>query len=517
MDHINSYFINDPATIESRISTFWEQQEKFRDHPLPTELSNHDTYNLSELAKFDPIKGARAIFNIDLKTVQKLKKKVQELEQLRADILKTIKNGNKVYICGCGASGRLAVCLEYLWRTQFSEKARDSLIGFLAGGDNAMIKSLEGFEDHKDLGIKQLYLAGFKRGDLLISTTASGESPFAIGAVEEAARVSIKPWFIHCNTNEALAGRIKDHVIYNSKVNTMSLFVGQMALSGSTRMQATTALMLGIGLPLFYENINKALDALLEVLEKVDFAGLEDFIVREADIYQSKEFVLYDTPSIYGITVLTDTTERSPTFNLTPFENQLDPQKKPAFCYLLFFNADTPENAWNALLGRKPRTLEWTKETSLRNLMGFDFSKNIVAYRSKYASPSHYFRISKEKGFLHLSLDELKKQIDISNLSPLFEQLLLKLILNTCSTLVMGRLGFYEGNLMTSLYPSNSKLIDRAIRYINFILRMKYNIILKYEVIAENMFVELKKLSPHESIVLKTVEKLKKKNKKEGT
>lgn len=505
--------MKDLEIIEIRIKTFWEQQEKFRDHPLLTELPNPDTYNLSELAKINPKEGVKAIFNVDLKAVRKLKEKVQEIEQLRADILKTIKNGNKIYICGCGASGRLAVELEYLWRMQSSEETKDSLIGFLAGGDNAMIRSLEGFEDHKDLGIKQLYLAGFKRGDLLIGATASGESPFIIGATEEAARVSVKPWFIHCNTNEALAGRIKDHVLYNTNVNMASLFVGQMALSGSTRMQATTALMLGIGLPLFYENINDSLDTLLDILGKVDFAGLEDFIIREVYIYKNKEFVLYDTVSLYGITVLTDTTERSPTFNLTAFENQLALKKNPSWCYLLFSKADTTENAWSTLLGRKPRPLEWTEETSLRTLMGFDFSRNIVEYRSKYANPSHYFRITKEKGFLSLSLDELKKQIDVSNLSPLFEQLLLKLILNTCSTLVMGRMGFYEGNLMTSLYPSNSKLIDRAIRYIDFILKMKENMAVKYETIAENMFVELKKLRPNESIVMKTVEKLKKNRK----
>lgn len=504
-------FMEKLGTIEGRIKTFWEQQEKFRNHPLLTELPNPDTCNLSELAKFDPKRGISTIFNVDLKAVRKLKEKVREIEQLRVDILKTMKNGNKVYICGCGASGRLAVELEYLWRTQSPKETRDSLIGFLAGGDNAMVKSLEGFEDHKDLGIKQLYLAGFKKGDLLISATASGESLFVIGAAEEAARVSIKPWFIHCNTNEALAGRIKDHLIYNTNVNIMSLFVGQMALSGSTRMQATTALMLGIGLSMFYDNINKALDSFLDILGKVDLTGLEDFVIREADIYKNKEFVLYDTVPLYGITVLTDTTERSPTFNLTAFENQLDLEKNPAWCYLLLSGADTPKNAWNALLGRTPRPLEWSEETSLRSLMGFDFSRSIGEYRNEYASPSHYFRINKEKGFLRFSFGKLEKQIDVRSLSHLFEQLLLKLILNTCSTLVMGRLGLYEGNLMTSLYPSNSKLIDRAIRYINFILKMKENMTVKYETIAENMFVELKKLRPNESIVMKTVEKLKKK------
>jgi len=41
----------------------------------------------------------------------------------------------------------------------------------------------------------------------------------------------------------------------------------------------------------------------------------------EAKIYQNKDKIFYETNSRFGLTVLTDTTERSPTFSLTPFEN----------------------------------------------------------------------------------------------------------------------------------------------------------------------------------------------------
>ena len=51
--------------------------------------------------------------------------------------------------------------------------------------------------------------------------------------------------------------------------------------------------------------------------------------------------------------------------------------------------------------------------------------------------------------------------------TPLFKHLVLKMILNTHSTLIMGRLGRYEGNVMTYVRASNNKLIDRAIRYID--------------------------------------------------
>jgi N-acetylmuramic acid 6-phosphate etherase len=78
------------------------------------------------------------------------------------------------------------------------------------------------------------------------------------------------------------------------------------------------------------------------------------------------------------------------------------------------------------------------------------------------------------------------------------------MILNTHSTLVMGRLGRYEGNIMTYVRASNNKLIDRAIRYIDLILRNK-NITLSYEDLAQILFEMIEKTPVDHAIVLATV------------
>jgi N-acetylmuramic acid 6-phosphate etherase len=495
--------------IENRIKVFLEQQGKFCNHPLQTELPNSETYELSTLAKTDLIKAIKTLQNVDIKAVNKMLDYVPQLEELRKQINKTFKSGNRVYLCGCGASGRLAVLLEYLWRQSFPDDKKENVIGLLAAGDSAMIKSLEGFEDHGSLGVKQLIKAGFQDGDLLISASASGESPFLLSATEYASKTSTKPWFLHCNTNKALKGRMKNHVIYNQNVISLSLYVGQMALTGSTRMQATTALMLGIGLPLFCNgSIEKELGFFVSFIKNTDISPLKDIIVNEAHAYENHEYVLYDTDSRYGITVLTDTTERAPTFNLVPFENQLDEDKKPSWCYLLFSEAEDVEEAWKMLLGRPVRTLNWNFETSFKRLLGFDFSRSIIELRNSYAAPSHILSIKKIENAIEIAFQGKIASFNVSELTPLFEQLFLKLLLNTASTLVLGRLGFFEGNLMTSLYPSNSKLIDRAIRYIDFMVNVKSGRKLQYDVIANYMFEELKKIKPNESIVNKTVAKI---------
>ena len=286
-----------------------------------------------------------------------------------------------------------------------------------------------------------------------------------------------------------------------------------MALTGSTRMQATTALMLGIGLPLFNYDIEEQLNKFAAIVQKLDFSMLPSFIEKEADTYKNNEYVFYDIDDYYGITVLTDTTERTPTFNLIPFENQCDilphnDMVKASWCYILLKNAKSSEEAWEMLLGRKPRTLDWTNETSYKRLLGFNFSKELIDIRGSYAKPYYFYRIKKENNSIVLKFKGNTASFDVDGFNPLFEQLVLKLVLNTASTILMGRMGCYEGNLMTSLYPSNSKLIDRSIRYIDFILKNKHNINMIYEDIASNMFEELYKLNPGESIVLKTVKKI---------
>ena len=76
------------------------------------------------------------------------------------------------------------------------------------------------------------------------------------------------------------------------------------------------------------------------------------------------------------------------------------------------------------------------------------------------------------------------------------------------STLLMGRLGRFEGNLMTWVYPSNGKLIDRAARYTQILLRRSGYGDFSYDEIIRAQFICKNELSSKESIVHKTMQKL---------
>jgi N-acetylmuramic acid 6-phosphate etherase len=360
----------------------------------------------------------------------------------------------------------------------------------MAGGDTALIRSIEDFEDHPEFAHRQMEALGFSEKDLLIASTEGGETPFVIGAAEKAAEISrYNPWFLYCNPDEQLI-HLTDRtrrILNHPGVSRINLATGPMALSGSTRMQASTVLMYAIGLALlssFTElDVNRQLERLLSAMHETDYDFLKDFIQQESEIYRRGDFMVYHSEGDLGICILTDTTERAPTFSLHPFENYRHPKKIPSLVYLCLPEAENATDGWKRLLLRPPRPLDWPEYpvTTHEQMMGFDFSRELLQKRRQLVSPAsmHDFRIMREKSGIQLSLQgikntvhqgEVQKTLPVGDLSLLHQHLLLKMLLNIHSTLVMGKLGRYEGNLMTYVRPSNYKLIDRTARYITLLL-----------------------------------------------
>ena len=103
---------------------------------------------------------------------------------------------------------------------------------------------------------------------------------------------------------------------------------------------------------------------------------------------------------------------------------------------------------------------------------------------------------------------ELAHDLSLDGAPPLFQHLLLKQLLNIHSTLVMGRLGRYEGNLMTWVTPTNRKLIDRATRYVRHLLADAGRPGATYEEVVHRLFAEMQTTPPGESVVRGTFRSL---------
>ncbi len=490
---------------------------------LVTESPHPDTARLSDLASEDLPAAISILKQLDTHTLRVLAGKKAEICYLKNVIRDTFRAGNNIYFCGCGATGRLSLTIETLWRQQHEKDVTGNRVfSFMSGGDVALIRSIENFEDYPQYGARQLIEAGFKEGDLLIATTEGGETPFVIGAVEKALKLSSrKPFFLYCNPDDILC-RVAERsqmVIQNKGIEKINLTTGPMAVTGSTRMQASTILLAAAGIALLYnehddEYLSGKINSLAEFWDAADIQFIENFVVKESGFYQKGEYVLYDTDGQLGITIITDTTERSPTFSLYPFENLSEPDQNLSLCYLYMPGAKSSSEAWESLLRRSPRALEWPDINgiaSMKRLLGFDFSSNLIARRKlhKEHPVHHQFRIHFDGTAIHFSLGGEKQAIDTPFSDPILIHLLLKMILNTHSTLVMGRLGRYEGNIMTFVRASNNKLIDRAIRYIDLILKNK-NITLPYNTLAYILFEMMEKTPVDSSIVLATVQEIEK-------
>jgi N-acetylmuramic acid 6-phosphate etherase len=466
----------------SKAEAFLKVAPQFKLGELDTEKPHPKTSQLSALVEEDLPQAVSILREVDLDALEVIRHRAGEISRMKAAIEDVLAAGKRVFLTGCGSTGRLSHVLEVLWRKEREGTSlEDSVIAFMAGGDTALIKAIEDFEDYPDRAHRQLVQMGFAEGDMLIASTEGGETPFVIGATEKAAELSRqRPWFLYCNPDDQLMGLTDrtTRILNHPGVIRINLSTGPMALSGSTRMQASTVLMYAIGLALLnaFGDLDAAAETetLISFIRQADYGFIGEFINRESEHYKKGDYLVYSTHDDLGICVLTDTTERAPTFSLKPFENFLAPEPSPSLVYLCLPGTGDSPSAWKKLLGRDPRPLDWEEYpiTSSHVLPGFDFSSKLPEKRKALIGGASLpvFDISRSQGIVTLMLDDLSAAVPLPGLNLLHQHLLLKMLLNLHSTLVMGKLGRYEGNLMTYVRPSNNKLIDRAARYIMILL-----------------------------------------------
>jgi N-acetylmuramic acid 6-phosphate etherase len=481
---------------------------------LDTEGFHPLTARLSEQAQQDLPAALRSLQAVDVAALERFQGKTAGVAQLAQAVKETFAAGGRVFLCGCGATGRLSLAGEWLGRAGLLPgELAERVIGFMAGGDAALIRSIENFEDFPDYGARQLDELGFGEGDLLIASTEGGETPWVIGAVERAVDVSRHaPWFLYCNPDAQLrlVAERSRRVLDDARVRKLNLHVGPMALAGSTRMQASTVLLAAVGLALEHHRdpakIAPASAAFLDFVRAADFAALAPLTAAEAAVYKNKGQTLYSTRTA-GLTTLTDTTERSPTFSVAAFENTLAPEQPASLTYLHWPESNDAAAAWRALLLREPRTLEWAglkKLTSRAWLDGYDFSDRVLTRRAS----GPVVQVEIENGFIQFTLDHRTLAFPAPPGGLLAAHLFLKLLLNAHSTAVMARLDRCRGNLMTYVRASNLKLIDRAVRYARHLWKQETGEEIPYEIVVRALFAIRPILAPDELAVLRVVEYL---------
>jgi N-acetylmuramic acid 6-phosphate etherase len=139
--------------------------------------------------------------------------------------------GGRLVYAGAGTAGRLGVLDASECPPTFNT-APEQVVGVIAGGSAALVNSVEGAEDSRQMAAADLDALGVGAADTVVGISASGRTPYAVGAVEHAKAQGALTVGLSCNADSPLA-KAADHGI--------EVVVGPELLTGSTRLKAGTA------------------------------------------------------------------------------------------------------------------------------------------------------------------------------------------------------------------------------------------------------------------------------------
>ncbi|MDX9915654.1 MAG: N-acetylmuramic acid 6-phosphate etherase [Sphaerochaeta sp.] len=195
---------------------------------MTTEQRNERSTRIDEASTVEILR----IMNGEDKTVPyAVERQLPSIAALVEDIVSSFKRDGRLFYIGSGTSGRLGVLDASECPPTFGVP-RTMVQGLIAGGREALVRSIEDAEDNENEGVEELKRLGFNDHDTLVGITASGQAPYVLGAMAYAKSVGATVGAISCNADSKTFA-IADHAIF--------LDVGPEVITGSTRLKAGTA------------------------------------------------------------------------------------------------------------------------------------------------------------------------------------------------------------------------------------------------------------------------------------
>ena len=173
----------------------------------------------------------RIINDEDRKIPRAVANEIPQISVAVEAIIDTIKDGGRVFFAGAGTSGRMGVIEAAELPPTFGLPS-EFFKGIIAGGTKAMFESVEAEEDNQSSGKKVLKTQGLGGKDLLLALSASGKTPYVLGALRQAHKEGAKTIALTCSRNSPM-----------EEMSDISIVVdtGAEIVAGSTRMKAGTA------------------------------------------------------------------------------------------------------------------------------------------------------------------------------------------------------------------------------------------------------------------------------------
>lgn len=523
------------ARAKNEAQLFLENDREYQMGYVDAEKPHPLTRRLSQTCAESIAEGAKMLLSVDREMSMQAEKTLSgnEFAKFADMVRRVIASGGRVIWSGCGSSGRLSMILEHSWRyaiaklsehypeskTALNDKL-ESVGNIMTGGDYAIIRAAECFEDSIRLGRHQAELLNLGKNDLLVGVTATGETTSVLGTAERALEDGASVYMLICSDPAPLLkkmGRIK-YVYNHPKCNVMSLPCGPMALTGSTRMQSSTFEQFAgaVALEGALYDILRSCDVdvhfrgyswygkkLVEMTEKLmsnkALEKIADLSKYEQSVYENGGYMTLYADK-YFIDALTDTTERAPTFATPPFCSSEMKDRLLPLAFIKNPTCDT-EEAWTRCFLRQPQCIEWGADVyaslgfseldikkipdiSCNAIKKFIIGREPMPEREQGASCAlwvdvksapkcFYEQAARYSSSRELTIDGLGVDLPQTSMD-MYEHLCIKLILNIISTTVMARMGRVTGNWMTCLSMANKKLVDRSARIISDVCGVSY-------------------------------------------
>jgi len=147
-------------------------------------------------------------------------------------VVTAFQRGGRLIYVGAGTSGRLGVLDASECPPTFGTPP-EMVIGVIAGGYSALVKSSEGAEDDVNAGMAAMDQTRVAAADFVLGIAASGTTPYVRGALSRAQTIGATTGLVSCSDPPRVLVETCDVLILPK--------VGPEALTGSTRLKAGTA------------------------------------------------------------------------------------------------------------------------------------------------------------------------------------------------------------------------------------------------------------------------------------
>ena len=195
---------------------------------LHTEQRNPDTIGFDRMSTQEML---QKINDEDQKIAERVREALPNIAKAVDLIVPRMRKGGRMIYVGAGTSGSLGFMDASECPPTYGVDY-DRITCVMAGGNEAVFRAKESVEDQADTAVKDLQAYHLTELDTVVGVSASGRTPYCIGAMDYARSIGAASVCVVCNPNSEM-GRHADVAI--------EMDTGCEVIMGSTRMKAGTA------------------------------------------------------------------------------------------------------------------------------------------------------------------------------------------------------------------------------------------------------------------------------------